>query len=594
MSLFAFIRSSIVGHRGAVLLTTVASLLSALCELVGIAWLVPIGISLFSHRSLEDLPLAQGMATHSGIWKYILATPLPLALLGVIFAILARSALVCYSQTILGRMGAVVEAQIATRLLSALTQARWGFHLEQSTNTLVNALTTQARSAGYAVTLLPHFLTAAIMAGSFLLVALICAPLVIICGVIVGSIIVLLMRLITRPTSKVAGKLVTANRDRDAIAIETLQQYKYLLASGTASGALVRYAEPTKRFVELNNQGAFLQSLAHVVPETLVVVAVCIVIAVAKWQPWYSPPAIAFALMAFYRAMIYLQATQRSRNTLHQFISAYELCQKLGNLAEAALEAPIGTGHTMPTISFNKQLIVSNIKVSFPNSSFTLRVDKLEIDPNESIALVGHSGAGKTTLADLILGLIPPSQGSISVDGQVLDLAAIGAWRAVVSYIPQDPVVFTGTIRDNLTRDLPGVTQADIDEIARCCCLEDFISDRTGGVDAFIGERGSQLSGGQKQRLALARALLRRPKLIILDEATSALDSIAEGHIYKTLSSLKGKVTMIIIAHRLATVRMCDRVAVLDRGVLVETGNFETIRDTPGSQLGKLCAAQVL
>ncbi len=203
----------------------------------------------------------------------------------------------------------------------------------------------------------------------------------------------------------------------------------------------------------------------------------------------------------------------------------------------------------------------------------------LSISAGESVALVGSTGAGKSTLADVILGVLLPSSGDVKISGlQPLDV--VQKWPGAMAYVPQDVKVLSGTVRENVALGIP---PEDIDdslvwEALERAHLADFLSQDRLGIETEVGENGVQLSGGQRQRLGIARALYSRPRLLVLDEATSALDAETEKAITETLDSLVGEVTLIVIAHRLATVRNCNQVIYLRDGELVSSGSFEQVR----------------
>jgi len=184
-------------------------------------------------------------------------------------------------------------------------------------------------------------------------------------------------------------------------------------------------------------------------------------------------------------------------------------------------------------------------------------------------AVIGHSGAGKTTLIDLLMGLIRPEKGEILVDGRPLEGRFLFSFRRAVSYVPQDPFLFHASIRDNLRIAAPDASEDDMWEALRLSASEEFVRGLPLGLDTVVGDRGVRLSGGERQRIVLARALLRKPALLILDEATSALDAVNEDKIRQALDRLKGEMTIIVIAHRLSTIRNADHVIVLERGRVV-------------------------
>ncbi len=205
----------------------------------------------------------------------------------------------------------------------------------------------------------------------------------------------------------------------------------------------------------------------------------------------------------------------------------------------------------------------------------------LSISPGESVALVGSTGAGKSTLADVILGVLFPSTGGVKISG-LQPLEAVSKWPGAMAYVPQEVKVLSGTVRENVALGIP---REDIDDVLVWEALEraqlaDFLSEDRIGIDTQVGENGVQLSGGQRQRLGIARGLYSRPRLLVLDEATSALDAETEKVVTETLDSLAGQVTLIVIAHRLATIRNCNQVIYLSAGKLVSKGSFDHVRNT--------------
>jgi ABC-type multidrug transport system fused ATPase/permease subunit len=203
----------------------------------------------------------------------------------------------------------------------------------------------------------------------------------------------------------------------------------------------------------------------------------------------------------------------------------------------------------------------------------------LEIRANESIALVGSTGAGKTTLVDILLGLLQPSAGSICVDGVPIDDRSIDGWRASIGYVPQSIFLADASILRNIAF---GRNDGEIDRdaavtAAKTAHLHDFVTALPQGYDTETGERGVRLSGGQRQRIGIARALYRKPRILVLDEATSALDGITESIISEAIRDLHGQVTLIIIAHRLTTVRHCDTIYMMDKGRIVDHGTYDEL-----------------
>lgn len=203
-------------------------------------------------------------------------------------------------------------------------------------------------------------------------------------------------------------------------------------------------------------------------------------------------------------------------------------------------------------------------------------------------AVVGPSGAGKSTLADLLLGLLAPDCGEVRVDGQRLDGAGRRAWRRRVGYVPQDSFLFHDSVRANLLLGAPDADEAALWRALERAAADGVVRGLPQGLDTLVGDRGTALSGGERQRVALARALLRDPDLLILDEATSALDGESEGRVLAALEGLRGRVTLVVVAHRASTVRWADRVVVLDGGRVMAEGTWDAVERSAGDLLARL------
>ncbi len=229
---------------------------------------------------------------------------------------------------------------------------------------------------------------------------------------------------------------------------------------------------------------------------------------------------------------------------------------------------------------FSPTVVVNRLGVAYPESQTPAIADiSFEAAAGTSVALVGSTGAGKSTLADALLGIVVPQEGEVLIGG-LPPTVAITQWPGGIAYVPQEVALINGTVRDNVAIGLPSQCFKDewIWQALERAHLADFLRANRNGLDTLIGENGMRLSGGQRQRLGVARALFTRPRLLVLDEATSALDSETEQAIARTMMDLEGSVTTITIAHRLATIRHCDLVLYLDQGRLIAEGEFDDVR----------------
>ncbi|OLN27114.1 thiol reductant ABC exporter subunit CydD [Desulfosporosinus metallidurans] len=240
--------------------------------------------------------------------------------------------------------------------------------------------------------------------------------------------------------------------------------------------------------------------------------------------------------------------------------------------------------------TWRDQVLSSDFHISFNHVSLTyqpgtapaLNEINLSLHTRERIALVGPSGAGKTSIAQLLLRFIEPSEGEIFVNGDLLKTISLENWREQISYVPQNPYLFSGSIAENILMGRPSATVAELTRAAQEGSAHDFILELPDGYQTLLGEGGTRLSGGQAQRIAIARAFLKDAPLLILDEATSSLDPESEYAVQQALKRLSQGRTVLIIAHRLSTVRQVDRILVMEQGQIVEQGNHEELMSEQG------------
>lgn len=206
----------------------------------------------------------------------------------------------------------------------------------------------------------------------------------------------------------------------------------------------------------------------------------------------------------------------------------------------------------------------------------------MDVQPGETIAFVGPSGSGKSTLLNLLIGFIQPTSVTIYLDEQPLTQVDMRSVRQFLAVVPQTTLLFSASIRENITYGLTNISEQQLDAVIEAAQLRSLIEELPNGLDTLVGENGSQLSGGQKQRISIARALIRNPKIILLDEATSALDTQSEKKIQHALDYLTEAATTFIVAHRLSTIKEADRIIVIEKGKIIETGTYEELMANKG------------
>jgi ABC-type multidrug transport system fused ATPase/permease subunit len=280
---------------------------------------------------------------------------------------------------------------------------------------------------------------------------------------------------------------------------------------------------------------------------------------------------IAPAILRLQQGSIYI------RHGLGLSVPTLDLIDALGNAPMVEnVDDHVDTVHD----GFIAEVEVENVTISYPGKTDSaIENVSLTIPAGSSIAFVGPSGAGKTTIIDILLGVLNPDSGKVLISG-LPPLLAVAKWPGAVSYVPQDVVISAGTIRENIALGYPigEATDELVSGALKVAHLDEFVSGLPDGLDTQVGERGARVSGGQRQRLGIARAMFTRPLLLVLDEATSSLDSETEASIADAIHDLRGSTTVVIVAHRLSTIRNADKVVYLSNGKVLATGTFDEVR----------------
>lgn len=224
-----------------------------------------------------------------------------------------------------------------------------------------------------------------------------------------------------------------------------------------------------------------------------------------------------------------------------------------------------------------------DVSYKYPDSDeYVIKHFSLDVEQGECVAFVGASGSGKSTIMNMIIGFLMPTDGALKIDGKPIEALNLQDYRHFVSVVPQNCILFKGTIRENITYGMRHVSEEQIQQVLDLANIREFVDKLPEGLETQVGEHGGNLSGGQKQRISIARALIRDPKIIILDEATSALDNISEYHVQKAMSSLIKDRTTFIVAHRLSTIRDADKIVVMENGEAVEVGTYAELMEKQG------------
>lgn len=376
---------------------------------------------------------------------------------------------------------------------------------------------------------------------------------------------------------------------------ESLRTYRETVVSHRRASYSMRFAELRWGAARVQSDIVFMSLVPKYIFEFALVIGAGLL---AGSQLLTSDTTNAIALIALFLAagsrivpsMLRLQgALLTMRGGIGQAAPTYELASELA--ASDRADASLDSDRAVPSKAiivpsddaypdFNPILRVNTVHFKYPGASSEAVSDvSLKLEPGHSLAIVGPTGSGKTTLADLILGVLHANTGQVTIGGLDPNVA-VAKWPGALAYVPQDVAMINGTVRENVGLGIPArlIDDERVWQALKRSQMDDVLRQGREGLDTLIGEHGMRLSGGQRQRLGLARALYSKPRFLVLDEATSALDSETESLIGATLASLGGQVTLVIVAHRLASVTNCDVVAYLEGGRLLAAGSFLEVR----------------
>jgi ABC-type multidrug transport system fused ATPase/permease subunit len=365
--------------------------------------------------------------------------------------------------------------------------------------------------------------------------------------------------------------------------LEVLNSYREAIVRNRRSFYVSQIQQDRMTMANNSAEMAFMPNISKYVLETVVIFG-SLLIAAVQFLTQDATRAVAILAVFMAAGTRIAPAVLRLQQAAIQIKSSLGSAEPTLDLIESLEKYSKNTEQSKECLfdypDFEPQLQILDLSFRYPgNESETINQISLNIPAGSSIAFVGPSGAGKTTLVDLLLGLLTPDSGSLRISNLSPDIA-IKNWPGAISYVPQDVMIINGTIRDNVMLGFPNEFSRN-DEVVRSlkiAQLWDFVAGLPNGLDTYVGERGAKISGGQRQRLGIARALFTNPKLLVLDEATSSLDGITEIGISEAITALSGDVTVVLIAHRLSTVRNVDQVVYLDQGKVLAVGSFDQVR----------------
>lgn len=466
-------------------------------------------------------------------------------------------------------------------MFGSLLKSSWGYSSRRAHGDVVNQITIECNRSGNALGF--EVMAVATMLLIFIYLAFslsISWQLTIISGLFGG-----LMFLVIRPLSrqaKVLGERATrVNREFGVIILEHLRALKLLKATASEDLAMQGTASTIENLrlclAESELNGTKVYFLTQAMPVLLLAALIGV-----SHEILQIPVSIILVFLLFMmRIAPRVGQFQQQVQSYHLNSPAVALIDQQIDDAKTALENINPDGANFEKISTSIEL--DHITFEYPSGDGPALKDlSLSIRRNQIVAIVGGSGAGKSTLIDILTGLQRPDTGKVVIDGVDLNMISLNSWRRRIGIVTQDTITFNASLRDNLVFFNQGASEVDIAEAISAAHLDGVVAGLPDGLDTVLGESGVRFSGGQKQRIALARALVGKPELLLLDEATSALDNESEHFVQEAIKMASSTMTVVIIAHRLSTVRRADKIYVLEQGQVVESGTYSTLVDLGG------------
>jgi len=469
------------------------------------------------------------------------------------------------------QIGIATEYERRTRstLFKKVLSASWPYLLREKLGNLETALMIDAPASMSLLLKMSGSITVATSLLMYLVVAFSISAPITLTTLGLGIIVFISLRPFTNRVHALSRERVAIFRDTAHHVTEHVGGLKTVKALGVESSAVERGSLLFNDIKKLSTRIQIFQQISSQAMAPIGIMYIAAILSLAFKTPFISLAALPTILYLIYRIFTYIQQLQMNLQYMSELVPHLE---RVINYENNAQEWKEGTAGSLP-FSFKEALSFDHVSFSYQKERLVLRDVSFSIRKGSMVGIVGPSGAGKTTCVDMMLRLLEPTLGAITLDRVNIRDVALPEWRRKVGYVSQDFFLIQDTISNNIRFYDESISDEDVWEAARLAHIDAFIRKCPNGLETMVGERGIMLSAGERQRITIARALARKPELLILDEATSALDNESEAHIKRVIEELKGHITIIAIAHRLSTIMDSDTLVVLQDGRVVETGS---------------------
>ncbi len=556
------------------------ALITGLAEMGATAGIFAL-VSLLTNPSAEDAWWLRGLVTRLP-WQGRDAIVIQVCALLAVFYV-GKSVLVLWASFMRIRVSHDASAQLASGMLRRYLSAPYPFHFRRNSAELIrNCTSSVGEVLGGVLASATSFVSDLLMGLGVVAVLVATSPgVAIACGAGLGIVMWIVLRL----TRRLAGRHGEHSYEVSAAILQSLQQalggIKEVKVLGREQYFYDAFAEQQRQLRQLGYLGVTLSTLPPMAIQTVLFCGGLALVVVMTLAGRSGVETLPIAGVLGYAGMRILPMAHLFVVTLNGIRGRKQWVDELHEdyTALKGAMASFDAGAARHLV-FREAIVLDDVSYGYPGSDHpAVEAISVTIRRGESIGIVGPTGAGKSTLVDLVLGLLPPTAGRILVDGQEVS-GASAPWKRRVGYVPQALFLIDDTLRRNIAL---GIREDEIDdrrilEVVRMAQLDRFLADLPFGLETRVGERGIRLAGGERQRVAIARALYHDPDLIVFDEATSSLDVVTEAEVTRTIEALRGVKTMIVIAHRLSSVKGCDRLIWLRNGRVDGIGSFDELR----------------
>ncbi|HNX90584.1 MAG TPA: ABC transporter ATP-binding protein [Candidatus Omnitrophota bacterium] len=496
-------------------------------------------------------------------------------ILAFLIAVIAFKNIFTYFQRICtAKISVDFEVDLKKDISASVLASDWRFYLDQKSGTIMNALGQGSKIAAMGFQVVSLFCAEVVNVILYCIVGGLISWQAFLMSVIAGGVYVFLSRHMVRKSRSIGEEGVKYTNDAQRCIVEDLNGIKFIKSNALEDQRKKTLFGLMTAIGTLEFKREKYAAILDTMPEVMMTAVMCVVFYVSYVHLKVPGENLLVLLAVLYRFNRRIMALQTLRQRIVNYIPFYELCSELVRTAGLAREV---TG-TEKFDVLKTGIRFSSVDFSYSEEHPVLRGIDLFIKKNEFVAFLGKSGSGKTTILDLITGLLKAPKGGVSIDDIPIGRYDIFTWRKKLGYVSQDPFLVNGTIADNIRMSALSVSDEEVLNVAKMAYADEFICQFPDGYSTVVGDSGMKLSGGQRQRIALARALVRKPQVLILDEATSALDNNSESMIQRAIDGLKGHLTIIVVAHRLASINSADKVYLLHEGRISNKGTLEELR----------------